>query len=543
MNHKLLTGVAAAGLMLMSTPAYNVAAAAQQSQASNGDEAKGIKRVLLISIDGMHALDFANCAKGTADGEPFCPNLARLAGHGVNYLAASTTMPSDSFPGTVGLITGGTPRTAGVYYDVSYDRQLSPPAQTTPYGLKGGAGLCPAQIGSVVAFDEEIDNDLTKLDGGGGINPNYLPRDPNNNCAPVYPHTFLRDNTIFEVIRANGGYTAFSDKHPAYDFFNGPSGQGVNDLYSPEINSNVVPLPGIAGCETVADPSADLTAWTNSFANIKCYDSIKVGIILNEIDGKNHDGSASAPVPTLFGMNFQAVSVGEKLVENGVAGGYTDALGTPSASLLWEIQFVDRSIGKIVAELKRQGLYESTLLIVTAKHGQSPIDPKRVQRIPADNASDQSPASLLGAQVAGASEDDVSLLWLADQTQTASAVATLNENEQSIGGGEIYSGRALQLMFDDPLVDSRTPDIIVTPDVGVIYTGGKGKVAEHGGFAHDDVNVLMIVSNPSFSSKTVTQPVRTVQVAPTILKSLGLNPTALVAVRKEGTQVLPGLAF
>ena len=543
MKHKLLTGVTVAGLMLTAMPAFNVAAGAQQSPGFRSEDAKGIKRVLLISIDGMHALDFANCAKGTADGEPFCPNLARLAGHGVNYLAASTTTPSDSFPGTVGLITGGTPRTAGVYYDVSYDRQLSPPAQTTPYGLKGGAGLCPAQIGSVVAFDEEIDNDLTKLDGGGGINPNYLPRDPNNNCAPVYPHTFLRDNTIFEVVRANGGYTAFSDKHPAYDFFNGPSGTGVNDLYSPEINSKVVPLPGVAGCEAVADPSADLTAWTNSFANIKCYDSIKVGVILNEIDGKTHDGSASAPVPTLFGMNFQAVSVGEKLVENGVAGGYSDALGTPSASLRGEIQFVDRSVGKIVAELKRQGLYDSTLLVITAKHGQSPIDPKRVQRIPADNASGESPASLLGAQVAGSSEDDVSLLWLADQTQTSSAAATLNENEQTIGGGEIYSGRSLQLMFDDPLVDSRTPDIIVTPDVGVIYTGGKAKIAEHGGFAHDDVNVLMIVSNPGLPAKTVTQPVRTVQVAPTILKSLGLNPSSLRAVRIEGTQILPGLLF
>ncbi len=543
MKNKLLTGATAAGLLLTAIYAFNVAAAAQQVSATNTDDAKGIKHVLLISVDGMHALDFANCAKGTGDGEPFCPNLAGLAGHGVNYLAASTTMPSDSFPGTVGLITGGTPRSAGVYYDVSYDRALSPPAQTTPYGLMGGPGLCPAQIGSVVAFDEEIDNDLTKLNGGGSINPNYLPRDPNNNCAPVYPHNFLRDNTIFEVIRASGGYTAFSDKHPAYDFFNGPSGQGVNDLYSPEINSNVVPLPGVAGCGAVPDPSADLTAWTNSFANIRCYDSIKVGIILNEIDGKNHDGSASAPVPTLFGMNFQAVSVGQKLVENGVTGGYTDAFGTPSTSLLSEIQFVDRSVGQMVAELKRRGLYDSTLIIVTAKHGQSPIDPKRVLRIPADNASDQSPASLLGSQVAGSSQDDVSLLWLADQTQTASAVATLNENEQTIGGGEIYSGRSLELMFSDPLVDSRTPDIIVTPDVGVIYTGSKKKVAEHGGFAHDDVNVLMIVANPAFSAKTVTQPVRTVQVAPTVLKSLGLNPSSLRAVRVEGTQVLPGLTF
>ena len=91
--------------------------------------------VLLISIDGMHALDFANCAKGISGvngGAPYCPNLAQLGQIGVTYVEASTTKPSDSFPGLIAQITGGTPRSAGVFYDVSYDRALSPPAQTWP---------------------------------------------------------------------------------------------------------------------------------------------------------------------------------------------------------------------------------------------------------------------------------------------------------------------------------------------------------------------------------------------------------------------------
>jgi hypothetical protein len=49
-------------------------------------------------------------------------------------------------------------------------------------------------------------------------------------CVPVYPHSFLRVNTIFEVIKAAHKRTAWSDKHPAYDIVNGPSGQGVDDL-------------------------------------------------------------------------------------------------------------------------------------------------------------------------------------------------------------------------------------------------------------------------------------------------------------------------
>src|SRR6266849_6365029 len=86
------------------------------------------------------------------------------------------------------------------------------------------------------------------------------------------------------------------------------------------------------------------------------YDTLKVDAILNEIDGKTHDGAHRAPVPTLFGMNFQAVSVGQKLIEGGVKGGYTDAAGTPTATMLSEIEFVDGAIGQMVEELKDHGL-------------------------------------------------------------------------------------------------------------------------------------------------------------------------------------------
>jgi arylsulfatase A-like enzyme len=79
----------------------------------------------------------------------------------------------------------------------------------------------------------------------------------------------------------------------------------------------------------------------------------------------------------------------------------------------------------------------------------------------------------------------------------------------------------------------------VTPNIGVTYSGSTKKLAEHGGFSHDDTNVMMLLSNPRFSPKTVTSPVETAQVAPTILSALGLDPNALQAVQIEGTQVLP----
>ena len=51
-----------------------------------------IRHVILISIDGMHAVDYLNCSRGIAgvnDGEPYCPNLASLAKTGINFVNAA----------------------------------------------------------------------------------------------------------------------------------------------------------------------------------------------------------------------------------------------------------------------------------------------------------------------------------------------------------------------------------------------------------------------------------------------------------------------
>jgi hypothetical protein len=542
----------------VSTLALLISAATAQSAKKPGTNS--IQHVLLISIDGMHGLDFTNCVKGvaTTGNQTYCPNLAALQNTGATYLTALTSRPSDSFPGLTGLVTGATPRSTGAFYDVNYDRSLSPPYTTTPYGIVGGPTLCPSVVGTQVGFDEEIDIDLTKLDAGGGINPHYLPRDPKNNCKPVYPHEYIRVNTLFNVIHDAGMYTAWSDKHQSYELTKGPTGNGVDDFYAPEINSIPINLPssvyGVQGCNPLPDQTAvtSSNAWTDSFLNIQCYDSLKVQAVLNWIDGKTHNGKGTAPVPAVFGMNFQAVSVGEKLVEKqlGLTGGYVDPLGTPSASLLAEIQYVDNAIGQFVAELQKQGLSDSTVIIITAKHGQSPIDPNRVLRIPADNASLMPPSQVLsptgigpGFPVVQALEDDVSLIWLADQTQTQADVATLAANENLYGQGEIFSGPLLSLYFNDPLVDPRTPDIIVAPNVGVIYTGGQKKVSEHGGFAEDDRHVMLLVSNPRFKASTFLDQVEVRQVAPTVIKALGLDTTQLDSVQLEHTETLPGLPF
>ena len=473
------------------------------SAREEGNEGNKIKHVLLISIDGMHSIDLTNYVKSHPKS-----TLAALSHRGVTYPKAFSSRPSDSFPGLLAIITGGTPRSTGVYYDNSYDRKLSPP------------GSKCATIGTEVVYDESIDINPALLSGGGtpgfnasSIDPAKLPLDPSKGCTPVYPHSFLRVNTIFEVIKANGGRTAWSDKHPAYDIVNGPSGKGVDDLYTPEINNAASP--------------------TSAVSTTEAYDDLKVTAVLNQIGGKTALGKASK-VPTIFGMNFQAVSVGQKLS----ADGYKDAAGTPGPNLQSAFDHTDQSLGKMVQALKKKGLYDSTLIVISAKHGQSPIDPKKVQKV---GSILKLVSGLDEKLIAKETQDDVALLWLSDQSKTSVITGLLKASSGAAKIQTLYTGANLLSLFADPTQDSRVPDFVIQPIPGVIYTSSKSKSAEHGGFSMDDTNVALLISNPSLRGQKVNDRVTTTQIAPTILRALGIPTRSLQAVKLEKTQVLPEL--
>ncbi len=500
-------------------------------------QAADIDHVLLISVDGLHALDVTRYVEGHPNSA-----LAELSRHGVTYSNARTPANSDSFPGLLALVTGGSPISHGLFYDVSYDRTLFDPTNVS----------CSGGPGNMMVFDESVDRYSSGNVSLNIIDPLKLPRGRNEfgHCVPVYPHDAIRTNTIFEVVRAKGGRTAWADKHPAYDLVNGPSGKGVEDLYTPEITN-------VGGFD--ATVSVDCTV-----AN----DQLKVTAIINEINGLKHDGSPNSGVPALFGMNFQAVSVGQKLAKDnsdgscpqsthtGLPGGYIDGAGTPTAVLAYGLQKTDEALGSMIQALKQRGLYNSTLFIVGAKHGQSPINPAKVNKpghfadlVAALPDAATNPGALAIASASACAkgpcgfvqDDDIALIWLQDQNQTKAVVDYLNTNAKALFIDEVLGGDELKLRFNDPAHDSRTPDIIVQPIYGTIYTGSKTKNAEHGGFSFGDTNVGLIVSNPRLPGVVLKTPVVTSQVAPTILHALDIEPGALNSVRVEHTSMLPGL--
>lgn len=550
-KQRKVAAMVAGALALASAGAY----AAQQDGNGQGNDAghgrRVVKHVLLLSIDGLHEQDLARCI-----GANTCPNIAVLAQSGVTYTNAYTPGLSDSFPGLAALVTGGSPKTAGLFYDVSYDRNLYAPSDTTCSGKQGWNVVFDETTG----IDAENGGALVHLDGGGAFNPQAIPNAKvNGKCAPVYPHNYVKTNTVFEAVKAGvpNAYTAWADKHAwGYDWLNGPSGTGVDDLARTEINS--------------IDPATG-TNYTDVYSHTARFDNLHVQALINQIDGRDSTGTKSAPVPTLFGADFQTLSVAQKATV-ATGGGYLDANFTPNGQVANAITYVDNSIGYIVAALKQANLYSSTAVIVTSKHGQSPTDHTKLVKngdtltklLEANNYLDPNGnfgqnntktgnlndgSGLVGTGFA--QTDDVGLIWLRDRNQRTAVVQTLKANLSCNAPGicadgaqaYILYGAALADRFGDP-ANGRTPDIIVQPNPGVIYTSSKTKDEEHGGNAPDDSHLGLLVSYPGLHrARTVTDVVGTKQVAPTILGLLGAEPRLLNAVVAENTRVLPGLGI
>jgi len=218
----------------------------------------------------------------------------------------------------------------------------------------------------------------------------------------------------------------------------------------------------------------------------------------------------------------------------------------------------DNALQSMIQALKQEGIYDQTLVIVTSKHGQSPINPVKTNKpghfadlVAALPDAGTHPGAQAIASAAACStgscglvmDDDVALLWLQDQSKTQAAADYLNANANALFIDEVMAGAEINLKFNSPAHDSRTPDIIVQPIYGTIYTASTKKNAEHGGFSFGDTNVGLIVSNPGIAPSVIKTPVATSQVAATILLSLGLDADALRSVRVEKTEELPGLRY
>jgi arylsulfatase A-like enzyme len=401
-------------------------------------------RVLLLSIDGLHAIDLANYVAAHPHSA-----FAELTSRGVTYTNARTPV-SDPLAGLAAPVTGGTPISTGI---ISLH----------------GYGTYP-----------------------GG-------RDD--------PHLGLRVNTIFEVVHEKIGPTAWAGESVQTDeLLSGPSHKGVDEL---------CPL--------------DVSAHS---------DEVRVSQLLHLIDSRGCSGDHDAKVPALFGMSFTAVAAAQQSF------GYTDALATPSAGLARAFDATDAAIARLVAELKAQHLYETTWTAIISPFGQSPMDARQHRTVPVSRVEAVVNAASPHA-IAHITEGGSVMLWLNDHATAAAIAKALSGHARELGIQSIRSGNDLALTLNLPAKDPRMPDIILNPQPGLRWTGGEEAastaIAGYGGTLEEDTHVALLVSGAQLTGRSDPTLVPTTQLAPLLLRALGMEKFDLDALHREHTPALPGI--
>ena len=338
---------------------------------------------------------------------------------------------------------------------------------------------------------QQVGADLALNTGSGPSKPIAL--DGRNGCRPLAPHDLVRVNTMFEVVSEKVGPTAWAGEDAiTTDLLRGPSGKGLN---------------------TACDHAAN--------------DRARVDALIGWIDG--------GAVPALFGMSFTGVAESQR------RDGYLDALGTPSAGLAKAFLTVDESIGRIIQELKTRQLFDSTWIVVAAPYAQSPLDRRERTVIPLARLRDVANRALPGG-VAHISGGDAAMIWLTDGENTNRLVKTLADDAMTLGIQDIDYGARLALTLNTPATDSRMPDIILQPRAGVSWaSGSEHALMFHGGVQDEDTHVALMISGPQLTGRTDPTYVPTTQLAPLLLRALGMEKFDLRALHLEHSPALPGV--
>jgi len=315
-------------------------------------------------------------------------------------------------------------------------------------------------------------------------------------------------NTVFEVGRANGLVTAYADKHPAYEFLNGPSGTGLSQGYFPEIASI-----------------------KSSLSSEEAFDDLHWSALRNWTNGNWANGTKNpAGAPSLYGSNFQTITWAQQKA------GYLDANGnTPNKSLESALTEADARLGSFLNFLQSTGKLNSTLVLIGSKQGQGPINPKTLKVSNPDFGSDDT-----GVPVSFFVGEDGGVLWLEKPSDAQKAKSKLLANS-SLGISYVLAGDEVAAAgYGSPFLDPRVPDLIIGAKVGTLWNSGF-EFEDHGGFLPQDLDVPLIAYNPNLKPANITQVVSNRQVASTMLQALGLPLVQLDAYRLGDSPVLPGL--
>ncbi|KAK4560599.1 hypothetical protein LTR86_005796 [Recurvomyces mirabilis] len=458
------------------------------------------KQVIYLSFDGMHQSDLTKYVEM----HPNSTWATLILQNGIAFSNTIGATPSDSFPATSAIFTGGSPRLTGVYWDDSWARDFYPAGSN-----------CTGPIGAEADWSVASDYNASTITGGNAFNLSATPLRLTSwgACEPTFPHEFLRANTIFEVARGNGLNTVYIDKHPTYEFLNGPSGLGLTEGFFPEIGA-------------VASNLEAQWAW----------EDLHWSALANITAGHYVNGTGNIDF-SLIGANFQALTWAQSNGD-GYANGSSLANPVFGRNISLTLDRYDQRLATFVSQLKTAGKLESTLLVLSSKQGQSPVNETTLKHI--------NPELLInstGVDVAFLTGDDAALMWLTNGADAVTAKTNLLANASKLNIDSVLAGDEVwEFGFGNPRSDPRAPDVVVRAKDGTLYSANT-QTANHGAWLPDDLQVPLVFYNPTFTKANYSLPVRTQQIASTMLSALGLPLAQLDGWRVEGTPVLPFLGL
>jgi arylsulfatase A-like enzyme len=205
------------------------------------------------------------------------------------------------------------------------------------------------------------------------------------------------------------------------------------------------------------------------------------------------------------------------------------SFGPESPRYLQTLEFLDGLVGELLKALDELGIRGRTAVIVSADHGFSDVDPKHLVA-PAADAGGHRLATLDArgiehylSNTGGASMG----VYVRDKRRVAEAVAALRAEPwcEAVYCEDAAAAcdRSLQSLHD--YFPGRSPDLMVDLDDDAALNFAQP--GQHGSLRHDDMAIPLILSGAGVVAGRVEGEARLVDVAPTVMRLLGLPPAGL----------------
>lgn len=431
------------------------------------------QRALIISIDGLRAVNLANFVSSHPQSA-----LAELTRRGVTYTNAHIAWP-DTAAAMIAIASGGSPISTGIFSSQGFDRAM----QRDGDGCRPVASDLDLTAGHSILFEAE------------------------SGCDALQAHRLVRVNTIFDVVHAAVGRTAWADASAGYaDLLRGFSGNALDDVF----------------IASAAPHDIDRISAAEE-QDRECVDAVLRWM------AKGPDA------PRLAGLSL----IGLDAAQRSIPLLQTASPGTAGSVKRSPLEHADAQVRRIVSALDKAGLFESTWIIVTARHGS--IGDTANLRVVDSALVEQVAKMAAGGELDRVVAGTAAMIWLKHPEKTETIVNAYRTKMLDLGIGAIYFGEKLKLIMNTAKEDSRMPDVILEPQAGVVWAI-EGQWPKHlGGFSDDENHVAMLISGRQLTGRVDKTPVQSGQVAPLILQMLGMDKLELQALRQEHVPPLPGI--